>query len=217
MLPRDVVGTGAATAQSQEGDRTAAGWSRGRYLGPGRPPPGVADGRSARDGRRHRVRPLMGAQSLSPAGRAGLGAACVACCAGPMLLLAGVVSVGAFVTGGVALGSVGVVGMAALAVHRRWIGSTSPWLRLAIGAIGVLLSGIGLAVLDDSRDAGRSFVSAGLAALACAGMLALHPGGRRPADRAHLVERALSRAREKQRNINGGAGGDDDPNGPHAA
>ena len=114
----------------------------------------------------------MGTQS-SPAGRAGLGAACVACCAGPMILLAGVVSVGAFVTGGIALGSVGVVGMSALAVHRRWIGSTSPSLRLAIGAIGVLLSGIGLAVIDDSRDVGRSFVSAGVAALACAGILAL--------------------------------------------
>ena len=98
-----------------------------------------------------------------------------------MLLLAGVVSVGAFVTGGVALGSVGIVGMSALAVHRRWIGSTSLSLRLAIGAIGVLLSGIGLAVLDDSRDVGRSFVSAGVGALACGGMLALGQavGGRK--------------------------------------
>lgn len=115
----------------------------------------------------------MGTQSLSPAGRAGLGAACVACCVGPMVLLAGVVSVGAFLTGGVALGSVGIVGMTALAVRRRRIGSTPPSLRLAIGAIGVLLSGIGLAILDDSRDVGRSFVAAGVGALACAGMLAL--------------------------------------------
>lgn len=75
--------------------------------------------------------------------------------------------------GGVTLGSVGIVGMSGLAVHRRWIGSTSSWLRLAIGAIGALLSGIGLAVLDDSRDVSRSFVSAGVGALACAAILAL--------------------------------------------
>ena len=45
----------------------------------------------------------------------------------------------------------------------------------------------------------------------------LHRGRRRPADRAHLVEEALSRAREKQRTLTDGARGDDDPNGTHAA
>lgn len=134
-----------------------------------------------------------------------------------MLLLAGVLSVGAFVTGGVALGSVGAVGMSALAVQRRWIGSTSHALRLAIGAIGVLLSGIGLAALDDSRDAGRSFVSGGVAVLACTGMLALGGSGKRRVDRADLVEHALSRAREKQRDLTDGTRGDDDPDGPHVA
>jgi len=57
-----------------------------------------------------------------------------------------------------------------------------------------------------------------LAILVAAAMLSLRSqrGRRRPADRAHLVEEALSRAREKQRTIADGAGGDDDPHGSHA-
>lgn len=124
----------------------------------------------------------MGTEELSPRGKAALGAACVACCAVPMLLLAGVVSVGAFVAGGFALGSVGVVVLSMLAVHRRWIGSTSPLLRGVIGALGVLIAAIGFAVFGDAPGAGRSLLSVGVAALACAGMLALgdRKGGGQP-------------------------------------
>lgn len=115
----------------------------------------------------------MGADALSPKGRAAFGAVCATCCAIPMLLLAGVVSVGAFVAGGVALGAVGVVALSALAILRRWIVSTSPLLRTGIAVVGMVLAGTGLALLGSSRDAGRLFVSGGVAALASAGMLAL--------------------------------------------
>lgn len=115
----------------------------------------------------------MGAEALSPKGKAAFGAACAACCAVPMLLVAGVVSVGAFVAGGVELGSVGVVALSALTIHRRWIVSTPLLLRTVIGVLGVVLAAIGLALLGGSNDAGRPFVSGGVAALTCAGMLAL--------------------------------------------
>lgn len=51
--------------------------------------------------------------------RALFGVACVACCALPMLLVAGVVSLGALLVGGVAVGA--VVALSALAVYGRLV------------------------------------------------------------------------------------------------
>lgn len=115
----------------------------------------------------------MDERELSGAGRMALGAACVACCTVPMVVVLGLVSVGAFVRGGVAVGSVVLVGSFAVAVRQRRVGPTSQWMRMVIGAVGTVLSGTGLALLANQSDAGRPFVAAGLAVLACAGMLAI--------------------------------------------
>lgn len=115
----------------------------------------------------------MSDHELTGAGRAGFGAACVACCAAPMPVLLGVVSLGSLLAGGVALGSVALVGVAVWALHRQRIPKFGRAVRAAVGAIGVLLALVGLATIDGSPSIGRSLVSSGVALLACAAVLSL--------------------------------------------
>jgi hypothetical protein len=116
----------------------------------------------------------MSDDDLTGAGRAGLGAACVVCCVAPMLVLAGVVSLAALLAGGVALGSVALVGSAVWVLHRQRIPKLGRAARAAVGAVGVLLALVGLATIDGSSTSlGRSLVSSGVALLACAAVLSL--------------------------------------------
>lgn len=116
----------------------------------------------------------MSDHELSGAGRAGVGAACVACCAAPMLVLLGVVSLASLLTGSVTLGSVSLVGLAVWALHRQRIPNFGRAARASVGAIGVLLAVVGLVAIDrSSTSLGRSLVSSGVAVLACAAVLAL--------------------------------------------
>ncbi len=115
----------------------------------------------------------MSDHELTGAGRAGFGAACVVCCAAPILVLAGVVSLASLFAGGVAAGSVVLIGWTVWALHRQKIPRLGRSARLAVGAVGALLALVGLVTIDGSASIGRSMVSGGVALLACAAVLSL--------------------------------------------
>lgn len=120
-------------------------------------------------------------------GKLGFGGACVACCAVPMLVLAGVLSAGAALVGGTAAGSIILVGLVAYSVVSGRAGAVKRQTRLAAAAAGTALAAAGLSVLGDSDRLGRSLVSGGVAVVAVAALLALRPdapaGGSTPPSR----------------------------------
>lgn len=72
-------------------------------------------------------------------GKLGFGGACVACCAVPMLVLAGVLSAGAALVGGTAAGSIILVGLMAYLVVSGRAGGVKRQTRLAAAAAGTAL------------------------------------------------------------------------------
>lgn len=108
-------------------------------------------------------------------GKLGFGGACVACCAVPMLVLTGVLSAGAALVGGIAAGSVILVGLVTYSVVSGRVGGVKRQTRLAAAAAGTMLAAAGLSLLGDSARLGRSLVSGGVAVLAVAALLALRP------------------------------------------
>lgn len=110
---------------------------------------------------------------LTGTGKAGFGAACVLCCAAPMLVIAGVVSFASLLAGGIAVGSVVLVGLSVWALHRRRVPPLRTATRGAVATAGAVLALAGLVTIDESSSTGRSLVSAGVALLACAAVLTL--------------------------------------------
>lgn len=115
----------------------------------------------------------MADDELTGAGKAGFGAACVVCCVAPLLVVAGVVSLASLLTGGIALGSVVLIGLSVWALHRQTIPLLPRAVRAGAGAVGVLLALIGLATIDGSSSVGRSLVTAAVALLACTAIFSL--------------------------------------------
>jgi hypothetical protein len=113
------------------------------------------------------------ADDLTWRGKLGFGGACAVCCAAPMLVVAGVVSTGAALAGGAAIGSLALVGLTTFRmVSGRAPQVTGP-VRFAVAAAGLALAAGGLVVLRESVSPGRSLVSMGVAALASAAVLGL--------------------------------------------
>jgi hypothetical protein len=113
---------------------------------------------------------------------AGMGLACGICCALPMLLVAGVLSVGTAAFAGIATGAVVAVCSTAYLVMRRRTPKLPGVALLTAFVLGVALSGWGLVGLADDADrAATGAVAAGLALLACVTLLRLPVDERQPA------------------------------------
>lgn len=111
----------------------------------------------------------------NPSGRAkaGFGAACVACCGVPMLLLAGAISIGAVVTFGVTAGAVTAVFGTTWAFWRRRLPAVGVRARGVVAAAGTAVAATGLLVAGDEPVAGRSMITVGVALLTAGALLAL--------------------------------------------
>lgn len=110
---------------------------------------------------------------LTPRGKAGMGAACAVCCAVPMLVIAGVVSLTAVAAVGITGGSVALVAVTTWAFWRRRLPVVPPRARLAMGAAGAAATALGIGIAGSDQDVRRWLVSAGVAVLACTALLAL--------------------------------------------
>lgn len=120
---------------------------------------------------------------LSRRGKAGFAGACVVCCAVPLLVLAGVISLGALAVFGIAAGSIGAVVFVAFGVGSGRLVEASPRVRRVLFAAGGAAAFGGLLNVDQGRRA-AGFIAAGVALLACAALLAL-PANRPAASCAH--------------------------------
>lgn len=110
---------------------------------------------------------------LSWRGKLGFGGACAVCCAVPMLILGGVVSTGAALAGGAAVGSLALVVLGVFAVVSGRVPPITTRGRGALAAGGLALATAGLIVLRDSESTGRSLVAMGLAVLALVALVGL--------------------------------------------
>lgn len=109
-------------------------------------------------------------EPLSPAGKAGFGAACAVCCTVPMLVLAGVLSLSAVLAGGATIGALALVmGVAAVVIRGRT--SVPALARRALAAGGIVASAAGLA--DPGSSWSTAAVVIGVALLAVAALLVL--------------------------------------------
>ena len=116
--------------------------------------------------------------------RAGFGAACTVCCALPMLVVTGVVSLAAVAAIGAAVGSSVAVVLVTWAFSAERLPALGRWRRAIIATVGVIASAVGLTKIDASPDSGRALVVIGVALLTTTAMLALtrvrsdrdHPG-----------------------------------------
>lgn len=113
--------------------------------------------------------------------RAGMVVACALCCALPMLVLVGAVSVGALVTGGAVVGSLVAVLAVTAAVASKRIQRTPDLLRLALFSVGGSAAFVGLWAAADQRPYAAVVISGGVAALAASALLALGQGASRDA------------------------------------
>lgn len=113
----------------------------------------------------------MDTSDLTPKGKAGFGAACAVCCALPMLVLAGVLSLGALAVGGALVGSVVLVAATAYGVLSGRIGATPRVARLTGAAATATAAVAGVAT--SSTATARALTAVGVAVLAAAALLAL--------------------------------------------
>lgn len=113
----------------------------------------------------------MDTSDLTPKGKAGFGAACAVCCALPMLVLVGVLSVGALAVGGGLVGSVVLVAATTYGVLSGRIRATPRVARLAGAAVGATAALASLAT--GSTAAARALAAVGIALVAAAALLAL--------------------------------------------
>jgi hypothetical protein len=104
----------------------------------------------------------------------GMGLACGVCCALPMLTAAGALSLGTVAFAGIAAGGVTAVGAITLLVVQRRATRLPGSVLMATFVVGAALSAWGLALLASGASRGASsFVTAGLALLACVTLLRL--------------------------------------------
>lgn len=105
--------------------------------------------------------------------RAGAAAACVACCAVPMLVIAGVVSLGTAVVAGTTAAAVVAVAGGMWAFWRHRLPVTPLAARLGLAGAGILVAAFGLSRGEPLDGTARSAVAMGVAGLAGAALLAL--------------------------------------------
>ena len=108
--------------------------------------------------------------SLSPVGKAGSDVACALCCAGPMLVVTGVLSLSAVLAGAATFGALALVLGVAAAVIRR-SASFPAAARRAVAAGGLVASAAGLCGAGSAWRTGAIVV--GVALLAAAALLVL--------------------------------------------
>lgn len=133
--------------------------------------------------------------------RVPLAMACAVCCAGPMLVLVGVISTGAFIAGGVVAASVAAVVAMSIASATRQLPRVGDPVRLATFALGGSAAFAGLWGAAEERPQAYLVITAGVAALTTAALLALgsaHTAGpvRQNDDRA-LVTKRTNRLRKE--------------------
>lgn len=99
---------------------------------------------------------------------AAFGAACAVCCGVPMLVVLGVVSLGAALLGGVAVAAVlGLSGLCYILIRRR-LGPFPPAVSRGLGVIGIGLGGVGLWLAGSSQPAAPKVLILALAVLGAA-------------------------------------------------
>jgi hypothetical protein len=106
-------------------------------------------------------------------GRAGLAAACVVCCAVPLLVAAGAVTAALAVGIGSAAGAVVLVATVTSLVARGGLRSTPAAARWTLATAGIAAGGAGLWLVETDSTAGRALMAGSVALLATAGLLAL--------------------------------------------
>lgn len=111
---------------------------------------------------------------LGAKGKAAFGAACVVCCAAPMLVVLGVISVGMFLAAGAGVGAAVAVAALAYAVASRRVASAPVITRRALAVVGGVVAVFGLwaATSDETRFA-APLLATGVAALAGSALLVL--------------------------------------------
>lgn len=106
-------------------------------------------------------------------GKAAFGAACVVCCAVPMLVVLGVISVGTFIVGGAAVGAAVAVAALAYAVASKRLTTAPATTRRALAIAGGVLALFGLwAAAAETRFA-APLLAVAVAALAGSALLVL--------------------------------------------
>ena len=114
---------------------------------------------------------------LGTKGKVGMAAACVVCCAVPMLVVTGAVSAAVAVGAGVGVGAVVlVVAMTFLASSGRLAQVPDRW-RWAVAAAGAVGAAVGLWGLDGDTTTRRAVLAVAVALLATAGLWALGTTG----------------------------------------
>ena len=111
--------------------------------------------------------------ALSTGDKAGFAAACVMCCAVPMLVLGGALTVGAVLAGGVVVGAIATIaGLTYLVITRR-VGASAPMIRHALFAAGGSAGVAGLWAASAARSEAATLLAGAIAALAAGALLAL--------------------------------------------
>lgn len=135
---------------------------------PARHPPGRFKGRGS--GQREPRSDAMSNDDLTTARKAGFAAACAVCCAAPVLVVAGVVSVATLAVAGASAASITLVVGGAVLFWRHRLPHARRTHRLVLAVTGVATAAAG--IVSDGA-ASRSAVVAGVAFLAAAALLAL--------------------------------------------
>lgn len=115
----------------------------------------------------------MASMTSTDGSKATLGVACAVCCAVPMLVVTGALSLATIAAFGVGAGSIVAVAGATWAFWSERLPVLAPTGRVAIASAGVASTGSGLIVADLSSTTGRSLFVGGVALLAVAALLAL--------------------------------------------
>ena len=127
---------------------------------------------------------LTARDELGRRGKVGVGGACAVCCVVPMLVLAGLISIGTLLRFGVAAASLAMVAVVAFGVGSGQLVDASPCVRRVLFTVGGAASFGGLLNVDDSARA-AAFIGVGIALLACCALLSLPvmgPTGSPPPD-----------------------------------
>ena len=114
----------------------------------------------------------MSSEKPSIPAKAGFGAACAVCCAFPILVVTGSVSVAALAVVSIAAAAIVTVAIVTWAFSTDRLPALGRGSRTAIALFGVIVAAYGLAI-DISTSSGRSLVTIGVALLTTAAMLAL--------------------------------------------
>lgn len=136
----------------------------------------------------------MGAHDeLGRRGKMGVGGACAVCCVAPMLVLAGLISIGTLLTFGVAAASIAAVVVVAIGVGSGRLVACPPRVRRVLFAVGGAAAFGGLLNVNQGARA-ATFIAVGLALFACCALLSLEAA--RPTDCPASALRSGAHAKE---------------------